>query len=191
MSKLNKQLNNLKQRGTPSKEFSKALRSQLSVEFDCQHQTVKRPVWRFAFASAMAVVVLLTTGTGVYAYDSPEVIEGHSLYQVKNNMERVEEWFAHSPKRQAAFQAKMLNRRLNEARHFRNRPEFTNQILDKAANRIDRNGGFDRHLKPKLREIHDRIRGMNISREERHQLFIKELNNFITENNINPEETVF
>ena len=191
MSKLNKQLNRLKKHGAPSREFSKALRSQLSMEFDRQHRAAKRPAWRFAFASAMAVVVLLTTGTGVYAYDSPEVIEGHSLYQVKDKMERVEEWFARSPERQADFQVKMLDRRLNEARHFQHRPEFAEKILDKAADRIDRNGGFGQHLNPELREMHDRVRSMDISREERHKLFMEELNDFIDVNDIDPEEMVY
>lgn len=139
------------------------------------------------FASTLAAVVLFTTGTGVYAYESPEVIEGHSLYPVKDNMERVEEWFARSPNRQSEFHAKMLGRRMREARHNQHRPEFAQKILDQAVNQIDRNGGLGKHLGPELRELHDRIRAMDLEPEERHKLFLEELKKFIGDKDFRPK----
>lgn len=180
MRKIKKQLKNTMNHGNPSEDFSRELFSRISSEITPKKQ--EHPAWKPVFAGAIAIVLLFTTGTGVYAYESPEVVEGHILHSVKDGIERMEGNFARSDERMARFHAKMLQRRLREAEHFEDRPEKSQMILDRAAMRIDHNGGLGAQLQPDLRELHDRIRAMDISPEERHKLFREGLHKILFEN---------
>ncbi|MBI2477035.1 hypothetical protein HYV72_02565 [Candidatus Uhrbacteria bacterium] len=65
-------------------------------------------------AAIMTLVVIITGGTGAYAYTSAEVTPEHPLYNMKTNIERVEERLALDAKQRAEFNARMAARRAQE-----------------------------------------------------------------------------
>jgi len=117
---LKRQLKKLKRDTAPRREFRTELMSQLSDEFSKTYPASAQAVsfgFKFATASVIALVLLIGTGTGVYAYESPQVAEGDTLFPVKQGIERVEGWFARKPERKAEYHLKMMGRRLDEAEH--------------------------------------------------------------------------
>lgn len=109
-----RQLNQLKNQSKPDKSFRSNLWVELSNEFDQTYASPAPRRRRIAFASAALVIVLFTTGTGVYAYESPEVIDGHPLHFMKTSIETIEEQFARSPESRAEFHDRMVERREQE-----------------------------------------------------------------------------
>jgi len=123
-----------------SKVYKTQLWSELSEAFDEEYSDIPACSHRFRFATAglLAVVLMTTMGTGVYAYESPEVVEGHILHPIKSGIERMQESFARSPEARAEFHAKMMNRRLNEGEHhLPKRPEQIENFLEKAAVQLE------------------------------------------------------
>lgn len=137
---LKRQLKRLSKEGQPSKTFRDALWLKLSQEHACLYPTVTRCSYRFRFAAVglTAVVVVFTMGTGVWAYESPDVVEGHPLYFVKSSLESVEEGLARTPEARAEFHARMMERRLTEGEHHLSRqPEHVQESLDAAADQLE------------------------------------------------------
>ena len=94
--------------------------------------------FRLATAGVAALIVILGAGTGVYAYESPDVSDGHPLYPIKQGIERVQERFAVTPGQQAAFHADMMGRRMSEAERLDRDKEQIPKILESAAAELDR-----------------------------------------------------
>ncbi|MBU1907462.1 hypothetical protein KKD71_04990, partial [Patescibacteria group bacterium] len=115
-------------------EFRIELRMKLGDEFTKVHSTphaARRMSFTFKFVTVGVIVfvLLVGTGTGVYAYESPQVAEGHALYPMKQGIERVEGWFAMKPEGKAEYHMKMMGRRLDEAEMH----EPTETMLEYAA----------------------------------------------------------
>ncbi len=118
--------------------YRKDLWVQLSESFDQEYAQV-RCSHRFRFASAglLAIVLMTTMGTGVYAYESPDVVDGHALYPMKAGIESVQSVMAKSPEARARFHAKMMSRRLSEGEHqLQGRPEAVEVFLGRAADQL-------------------------------------------------------
>lgn len=114
--------------------------SELSLAYDQEYGCPqRRPVFVRATAVGLASLVLFfTLGTGVYAYESPEVTEGHPLYFVKSGLESVRERVARSPEARAQFHAEMMERRLAEGEHHLSlHPDRVSPSLEQAANQFE------------------------------------------------------
>jgi hypothetical protein len=92
-------------------------------------------------------------GTGVYAYESPDVVEGHALYPVKQGIEGIEGRLAFTSAQKARFHAKMMHRRLREAEHLVDRQERVAPLLVEAAEEL---GLTVSELKRELRDPESR-----------------------------------
>lgn len=115
--------------------------SELSLAYDQEYGCPRRrPFFVRATAVGLASLVLFfTVGTGVYAYESPEVTEGHPLYFVKSSLEFVQRGVARSPEARAQFHAQMMERRLTEAEHhlLSSRPDRVPLSLKQAADQFE------------------------------------------------------
>lgn len=132
-----KQLNKLRKRSKPSKEFKKELWSELSVAWGREYPRMSI-FWRRAIAVPMAAIVLFVTmGTGVYAYSSPEVTEDTPLYPVKRGIESVEERFHRSSQSRSKFHARMAERRIAEGEVMLRRGTLTKDQLIHIANQLN------------------------------------------------------
>jgi hypothetical protein len=137
---LKRQLKKLSQQGRPSKMFREALWLKLSAEYACLYPQVSICSHRFRFAAAglSALIIVFTMGTGVYAYESEEVVDGHPLYFVKSSIESVEEGFARTPEARAEFHSRMMARRISEGEHRLSRqPERVEESLEAAADQLE------------------------------------------------------
>jgi hypothetical protein len=124
----------------PSSEFRVELWSRLSVIHDGLYPIGRSGAHRFRFgAVALASLVLLFgLGTGVYAYESPEVVSGHPLFFLKESVETVEGSLARSPEARIAFHARMMARRLDEGeRLLLKNPQQLDQTLEAAATHME------------------------------------------------------
>lgn len=140
MFKLNRQLKKLKERTSPKREFKRELWATLDKEYEDVYGPLPsaqptRLMYRFAAVGIVVVVLFVATGTGVYAYNSPQVSEGHVLFPLKRSIERVECGFFRNPERFQACQARMVERRLNEAEIVPD-SERRQMILDRAATEL-------------------------------------------------------
>lgn len=115
----------------PTREFSDALLKKIVGV------PQPRPVFRFATVGIASLVLVFGMGTGVYAYESPDVIEGHPLYFVKEKLERMEEKMAPTSEARAEFHAKMYNRRMNEAERLATQSDKISGVLESAAIELD------------------------------------------------------
>lgn len=138
MLRLKRQLKKLRKQVKPSDEFKTELWHKLEAEMMDAPACV--PVRRFRFATAGVVasfVLMFGMGTGVYAYESPSVVEGHPLHFVKDGIETMEGKFYKGSEARARFHMKMMSRRLEEGeRHLQNSPKVE-QALEKAAERLE------------------------------------------------------
>ncbi|MCR4314702.1 MAG: DUF5667 domain-containing protein [Candidatus Uhrbacteria bacterium] len=137
---LKRQLTKMKRSVRPSAEFRTRLLSGLSFAYDQEYGcSQRRPFFVRATAVGLASLALFfTVGTGVYAYESPEVTEGHPLYFVKSGIESVRERVARSPEAQAEFHAEMMERRLAEGEHHLSlHPDRVSPSLEQAANQFE------------------------------------------------------
>ena len=138
MRKLKKQLKELKKSASPSRKFSSALWTKLSDSYDEFYQPapVRSPFFRFAAVGLTVMILFVTTGAGVYAYESPEVVEGHPLHFMKSGLENVEEQFARSPEQRVRFHTKMMERRIREAEHHQQNKQTLRLIAPKIADEL-------------------------------------------------------
>jgi hypothetical protein len=110
---LKSKLRQLRRDSAPDAAFKAALRSRLLASDSLIAYTTPMSAFRYVFA-AVALILVAGFGTTTYAYTSPSVTEGDALYPIKTRIESVEGGFQHTPEAQARFQARMMNRRMNE-----------------------------------------------------------------------------
>lgn len=136
---LNWQLKKLARRGNAPRTFKAELRSQLSTAYDARYgvQRTLSHGMRFAMVGMLSLVLMFGMGTGVYAYESPDVAEGHPLNVVKQGMEGIEGSLARTPEARAQFHAKMMRRRLLEAAHHVDDHPVMERALQRAADELD------------------------------------------------------
>lgn len=137
---LKRQLKKLRRQARPSRQFKANLMKQLSEEFEevypahCHHRRT-----RFVTVGLTSLVIVFTMGTGVYAYESPSVTEGHPLHFVKHGLENVQEGLARSPEARAEFHSRMMERRLEEGeRQLPHKPHGVPPTLEEASAHFER-----------------------------------------------------
>ena len=128
---LKRQLRKLRRESTPSDAFKDALLSRIVGA------PAPRVAFRFAAVGVAVVVLVFGMGTGVYAYESPDVVDGHPLYFVKQKMEDVEGRFATTSEARAHFHAKMMERRMSEAERIVESQEKLEAVLESATDELD------------------------------------------------------
>ena len=113
----------------------------MSAELEKDGVCVHAPRFRFATVGIVVFVLLFGMGTGVYAYGSPEVVEGHPLHFMKSGIEKAEETVMVTPAMKARFHSKMMSRRLDEGeRHLQDRYKVE-ELLDSAAGELEMSVG--------------------------------------------------
>ena len=128
---LKAQLKRLGREGDATPEFQAALLRRLTGV------PVARHAFRFAVVGVTSVALVFGMGTGVYAYSSPDVNEGTALYPVKRGMEAVEGTFAITSDARAAFHARMMGRRMEEAERIIDHEDRVATTLQRAADELD------------------------------------------------------
>ncbi len=120
------------------RSFTAALWARLSGRYDQRYGTrpSRVPALRFAAAGVSALALVFGMGTGVYAYQSPEVTEGHPLHGLKRAMENVEGRLAMNADARAHFHAKMMDRRLKEAESLDDGQEVRVPLMERAADEL-------------------------------------------------------
>lgn len=101
-------------KATPSRRFKRELWVELSHEFTKEYPGLRIGWRRVALASVSVFAVIVMTGTGSYAYASPEVTQRHILYPVKTGIEAIEGKMHTSPEGEIMFHTRMMQRRLDE-----------------------------------------------------------------------------
>lgn len=130
---LKRQLKKAHRAAAPDRDFERALRARLLQAYSAQYGgsvTATPRVWfpRFVTVGVTSFVLIFGMGTGVYAYNSPEVVEGNALYFVKQGIENIEGRLAFSSEARAQFHLKMSQRRLAEAEQHADKSFFTNLL---------------------------------------------------------------
>jgi len=97
----------------------------------------QRLVSRPAAVITAVVLVMLGIGTGAYAYESPEVVEGHPLHFLKANIENIEGRIKFSPEDKAQWHLKMQDRRMAEAEYFTQKNDFRKPLFEQGMNQMD------------------------------------------------------
>lgn len=134
-----RELKSLKSDATPSRDFKAGLKKNLFAAYDLRYGVSKSisPLMKFSVAGMCALVLVFGMGTSVYAYTSPDVVEGNALYPVKAGLEQAEGALAITPQQKAQYHAKMMQRRLIEAEHASAaKPEAIQRLLGQAANEL-------------------------------------------------------
>lgn len=118
---MEKDLEHIQQVLTPMKAFQSKLRKKLFATFVNRRLhsfftsvTIRSMQMRRILIGLLIVLVLLGGGLSVYAYESPDVTNGHPLYGLKRTMEQVEGLFATTDESQAEYHLKMALRRIDE-----------------------------------------------------------------------------
>lgn len=117
----------------------------------------RRLHWKLAMVPVGALAVVLMMGTGVYAYESPDVAEGHPLYPIKRGIEQVHHrvFVPKTPEAEAKFQGWVTDRRIEE--------------VEVKAKHVPL------ELKQQITEIHDAIELEEVTEEEKRRLFRAEV----------------
>ncbi len=131
---LKRQLNRARRGASPNRDFERALRARLLSAYSAQYGSApiiqRWTIPRFVTVGVTSLALIFGTGTGVYAYNSPSVVEGNALYFVKQGIEGVEEQFAFSAEARAQFHLKMSRRRLDEAERHADKEPFVNLLQE-------------------------------------------------------------
>ena len=129
-----KKIKKLQKKSRPSREFRKSLLINLNNQINMNHS---KKVWRLIPATLIALIIVFSFGASAYAYNSNEVIEGHPLFFLKHNIEKMEGRLAVGSEAKVNFHHRMMERRLKEANHFGENNEKMKVLLEKAANELD------------------------------------------------------
>ncbi len=137
-----RELKSLKAGATPSRDFKAGLKKELFAAYDARYGTARgmSPFMKYSAVGMCAFTLLFGMGTGVYAYSSPDVVEGDTLYPVKSGIEQVEGAMAFTPDQKARYHAKMMQRRVQEAEHLQGRPEVAQHLAEQAAGEVGDDG---------------------------------------------------
>lgn len=133
---LKKILKGLKSESRPDKKCKKALWRQLEHKYDHMYPADRRFVSKPAVIIAAAVLFAVSVGTSAYAYDSPEVVEGHPLHFLKENIENFEGKLKFSSEKKAEWHIKMQNRRMEEGQYFMEKNDFRKKIFENGIKEI-------------------------------------------------------
>jgi ABC-type antimicrobial peptide transport system permease subunit len=173
---MEKDLQKIKDRLSPSKPFIKNLRSRLYVTY--MEKGSPKP-FSFLFfytynmkkiiVGILAVIVVLGGGISVYAYESPNVTEGTPLYGLKRAIENVEGTFAIGDQAQAEYHLKMAMRRIDEGQVLEQEGKSDASTIDAVNEQVkDLMGHFDAiqdpDLKAKILDLYKN--GLNKNLEE-------------------------
>lgn len=115
MSLVTRQLKKWRNKTAADEAFKDALWYELDAAFVRMYPSMAAPQWRRMIlfpAAAMALVV--TMGTGTYAYASPSVTNQSMLYPVKRGIESIEARFYGDAESSASFHVRMMERRIEE-----------------------------------------------------------------------------
>jgi hypothetical protein len=133
---LKKILKGLKRESQPKKKCKKALWHELEHRYDHMYPASPRLVSKPAVIIAVVVLIAISAGTSAYAYDSPEVVEGHPLHFIKKNIENFEGKLQFSPMKKVQWHLKIQDRRMEEAKHFMGKNDFRKKIFEKGMKEI-------------------------------------------------------
>lgn len=113
--KINKQFKDMRESSGPSSEFSERLWERLDAQLPAGiiHKSKKRRRMQIG-AGIASLLMLLSGGTGTFAYGAETVTPEHPLYGVRAGIEKVEERLKTNPEARAAFHEKMAQRRAME-----------------------------------------------------------------------------
>ena len=167
----------LRKQSKPSHTFKKQLRADLLIEFKQEYaMTKKQLITKFSTAGVATLVVFFSMGTGVYAYESPEVVDGHALHPIKAQLEKWEEKFAGSPEKQALFHEKMAERRLEESERHELFKKKADKLLDKASEELHLSQEEFKTLMQDTETIAELLEDLGVS-EERHAMMKERMEN--------------
>lgn len=115
MGMTTRQLKKLRNETAPDPAFKEALWYELDAAFVRMYPSSVGPGWRrMILFPAAAMVLVMTLGTGTYAYASSSVTSESMLYPLKRGIESVESRFYAKPAEAADFHLRMMHRRLQE-----------------------------------------------------------------------------
>lgn len=128
----------------PTKTFVALLHKRLRKAATLNDQRFFGYGWATRAAMAVVLLVSLGLGTGAYAYESVDVVEGHPLHLIKQHIEAVEQRIAtrKSPEAVAQFHVRMLKRRLREADHFKGDHPHRAMIIHRAQMHLNATATF-------------------------------------------------
>jgi len=116
-------MKNIKRQYNNSRKFKKDLWNRLDRQWQKDalppYLWYQTRVFRYVTVVAILVILISSSSTGAYAYASGEVIDGTTLYPIKQHMERIEEKLQFSPKDKAQYYLKIMERREQELEHIR------------------------------------------------------------------------
>lgn len=138
--------------------------------------TKKQLITKFSTAGVATLVVFFSMGTGVYAYESPEVVDGHALHPIKAQLEKWEEKFAGSPEKQALFHEKMAERRLEESERHELFKKKADKLLDKASEELHLSQEEFKTLMQDTETRAELLEDLGVS-EERHAMMKERMEN--------------
>lgn len=170
-------INHLKKLSKPRRGLKKEIWLKLRQESGIALPRFSRPlVFQPAFL-ALVLFLLGSFGAGAYAYESPNVVEDHLLYPIKQGVEKLELRLARSQEKQSAVKLKLVERRLREA-EFRaaKKQVLEERFLDKIENEIQ---AVDQLLadvpNPEKRaELRNHLEGIRVNRIQRVEKLIQD-----------------
>lgn len=128
------------------RQFKRALWAKLSRRWDegglPRFAWYQVPLLRWSLASLAGLVIVGSIGTGAYAYTSPAVTEGTSLYPLKLKLEAWEERLYWTPEQQAKFYLKRIQRREAEQR-----------ILEQRRRKVEKTAEQVKRIEEKLEKV--------------------------------------
>lgn len=173
-----------KRKLSPGAKFKAILWKNLSVAWNDRYQTnyfwYQRPTFKWATAGVLTVLVATSFGTGVYAYNNPEVTEGTAFYPIKQALEQVEEAATVTPEGKAKLYLKKIQQReaekvVMERRHQKvekvdRRIKLTEDKLEKNNERLEKVKIKDETLKLQVKErLENRLEKQKENLEKRGQ----------------------
>lgn len=160
MFSLRRQLFRLRRQAHPERTFERALWLKLSADFDATYPMSDRRLhWKLATVPVVVVVVVFLAGTGVYAYDSPSVSQGHPLFVMKRGMEEVHRVMIVDGQARQQFQLMITHRRMAEMQ------ERAQQI--------------PQELRFQIQQVQQSIDYMDLSPEQKQELFYEEVEHLL------------
>lgn len=158
----------VKQSASPSRQFKNELWKQLEQNWYTEPIFWCRQVWfKWSLVGAVSLLIVASFGTGVYAYNSPEVTEDNPLYIVKRTIEKVEETTKITPEAKARFLIKKIARREAEKQVMQKRGQAVEKIekrIEKTAEQLQKTDEIlqklearheikNKNLRPRVQEL--------------------------------------
>lgn len=134
--------------------------------------------FRYAMVVVLAIVIVATGSTGVYAYSSPTVTEGTVLYPVKQQLEQVEARLQKTPEKKAAFLLKQIDRREAEKKvlEIRHREiKKINEVISRTEEQLEKESIILSTTTPGNENLVGKVAARLKKREERLQKRVEQL----------------